>query len=198
VNLHQVTPDRLGRVADVLGRALSTEAMLTWPLGEDVVDLPDVCSRYMQVLDRAIVDLGMLWEAGDALGAALWVPADRHDEFWAAMDSSELQQREFTQDGGERLGRLWSWVASVIPHEPMWLLDQLGVDAAQRGRGVGADLIRMGLDLARADGVDAYLETGTERNVRYYRTFGFDVVEHGTVPGGGIPVWFLRWSHASN
>ena len=187
-----MTGDRLATIADVLGRALSTEPMLTWPLGTDDGDLISRCVRQFEVFDAPLVDAGMVWEAGDGLGAAAWVPPGSHELFWAAAAATGEDQKVLADDRGERLDRLWDWVASVIPHEPLWLLDHIGVDPAHQGRGVGAALIEFGLAQARQDGVDAYLETGTARNVAYYQRFGFQVAAQGTVPGDGIPVWFLR------
>lgn len=166
---------------------------MTWPIGADRDDLIERCVRQLEVIDTPLAAAGMLWEAGDDLGAALWVPPDQHERFWAIVDATDADQRALTDDDGRRMDRLWGWVTSVIPPEPLWLLDHIGVNPAHQGRGVGAALIDFGLTRAREDGVDAYLETGSERNIAYYRRFGFDVVEHGTVPGDGIPVWFLRW-----
>jgi GNAT superfamily N-acetyltransferase len=193
VEIRRVTADRVATIADVLGRALATEPMMTWPLGGDEF-VVERCIRQLTVIDTPLVEAGMVWEAADGLGAATWVPPLEHQRFWSAIDATDAAQRALTDDDGHRMDRLWNWVASVIPEEPLWLLDHIGVDPAHQGQGVGAALIDFGLSRARHDGVDAYLETGSERNIAYYQRFGFQVVEHGTVPGDGIPVWFLRWT----
>jgi GNAT superfamily N-acetyltransferase len=195
MEIRQVTSQQLPRVAGVLGRALTVEPMVTWPLGDEIEDLEDRCSRLLLALDEPLVELGMLIEADNSLGAALWVPPSRHQEFWTAADSTIDAQLALVDDGGRRFERLWGWVTSRIPQEPMWLLDHIGVDPPAQGRGVGQGLIRWGLECARHDGVDAFVETGVARNVDYYQRFGFEVVDHGRIPGGGIPIWFLRWRH---
>jgi ribosomal protein S18 acetylase RimI-like enzyme len=53
-----------------------------------------------------------------------------------------------------------------VPSEPVWFLDMIGVAASARGAGVGGALIRIGLERARADGVPAWLETGTPSTSR--------------------------------
>jgi hypothetical protein len=54
-------------------------------------------------------------------------------------------------------------------------------------------LIATGLARARADGVGAFLSTGTPRNVAIYGRCGFRVVEDIDAPSGGPHVWFMRW-----
>jgi hypothetical protein len=49
-----------------------------------------------------------------------------------------------------------------------------------------------GLDLARADGWPAFLETSTPRNVPFYRSLGFQVVDEQRAPDGGPMIWFMQ------
>lgn len=82
-------------------------------------------------------------------------------------------------------------VLSTIPTRSGFCADWQ--ETLQDSLGIGELLIRHGLEQALRDHVDAYLETGTARNAEYYRRIGFEVVDHGEVPGEGIPIWFLRW-----
>lgn len=75
----------------------------------------------------------------------------------------------------------------------VWQLDSIAVEPAAQGRGVGAALVAAGLAQARADGVGAFLSTGTPRNVSIYGRCGFRVVEQLDERGGGPHVWFMRW-----
>lgn len=91
------------------------------------------------------------------------------------------------------LRRLLGLVDSHGPEEPLWQLDSIAVEPAAQGHGFGAALIAAGLTYARADGVGAFLSTGTPRNVSIYGRCGFRVVEHLDAPGGGPHIWFMRW-----
>ena len=44
---------------------------------------------------------------------------------------------------------------------------------------------------ASANRTACYLETGVERNIRFYERHGFKVVGEGTVPGQGVQVWAM-------
>lgn len=77
------------------------------------------------------------------------------------------------------------------PPERHWYLHIAGVDPAQQGKGLGGASIREGLARAAADGVPAYLETATERNVGLYQSLGFDVTSEWHVPKGGPKFWSM-------
>lgn len=82
-------------------------------------------------------------------------------------------------------------VEGIHPREPHWYVSVLGVEPRQQGKGLGRALLDPAL--ARADGqrLPVYLETSNERNLSFYRHFGFEVVEEIETPGGGPPLWAM-------
>ena len=75
--------------------------------------------------------------------------------------------------------------------ESHWYLWAIGVDAASQGRGIGGKLLEAVLMRASGEGTACYLETGSERNVRFYEKHGFEVVGEGRVPGLGAQTWAM-------
>jgi GNAT superfamily N-acetyltransferase len=192
IEISRATPDRLPVLCAILGRAFVDEPMLRWSLGT----YGDVAQRFVrqfELFSATLVQRGMMWEAGTARGAAVWIPAAEGKAYAQAFDASRSRVHALTQDGGERYDAFWEWVESKIPDEPLWHLDSVGVEPGSRGTGVGAALIEHGLELARADDAGAFLETGTPRNVPYYERFGFRIVDDADAPHGGPHIWFMRW-----
>jgi GNAT superfamily N-acetyltransferase len=72
-----------------------------------------------------------------------------------------------------------------------WYLWAIGVDPLKQGRGIGSRLIEPVLAKASANGTACYLETGVERNVRFYERHGFRAVGAVQVPKLGVPVWAM-------
>ncbi|HEY1515422.1 MAG TPA: GNAT family N-acetyltransferase [Solirubrobacteraceae bacterium] len=187
----RATPDRLSSLAAMLGRAFVDEPMMLWPMGEQG-DRVDRFTRAFAVVLEQVLGLGLVREAGDAHGAALWFPP-AYAEPWDEHPWNDPRIGALTDDGGARYDEFWHWVESRTPHGALWLLDSLGVEPALQGRGIGTALIAAGLALARADGVGAFLTTGTKGNVSVYARSGFRVVEDLDAPGGGPHIWFMRW-----
>jgi ribosomal protein S18 acetylase RimI-like enzyme len=138
-----------------------------------------------------IADQGVIWEAGDADGFAVWIPAGAAEDMFESDAAVRAQLAPLTDDGGARYERLWNWIEERVPTD-VWYLDAIGVDPAEQGAGIGTELIRHGLAAAEAAGVDAFLETGQERNVAYYERFGFRVVVQGAPAQDGPQIWFMR------
>jgi GNAT superfamily N-acetyltransferase len=190
VEITHAAPDRLSPLASVFGRAFVVEPMMRWPLCGGA-DIEERLTHAFELFMEDPIRLGMVWEAGDAMGALIWIPANEMDALGAANQAMRsVFERE---DGARRFDQLWDWVESKHPEEPLALLDSVAVEPAAQGRGVGSALIQALLDQARVAGHGALLETGNPRNVPLYERYGFRVVDDADVPGGGPHIWFMRW-----
>jgi ribosomal protein S18 acetylase RimI-like enzyme len=81
-------------------------------------------------------------------------------------------------------------LGALHPVEPHWYLGTLGVVAPARRRGMGAALLSRWLDGVDRDGVPAYLETDSERNIRFYERAGFSVEGEASVLG--VRTWRMK------
>ena len=97
-----------------------------------------------------------------------------------------------TSDRGQRYERFWGWVAGMLPPEPHWLLDQVAVEPAAQGRGIGGAMLRFAIERAERHGLPLCLETGVPGNVPLYERFGFRVTRGADGPDGGPHIWFMR------
>jgi ribosomal protein S18 acetylase RimI-like enzyme len=194
VGVRPASRSRIDEIAGVLGSALVTEPMMTWPLGGQSDDLEERCIRTYALYLGPLVDEGLVWETADGHGGLVLVSPDAGevwDEALRHVDHSSTTHN-LTHDGGLRHERFWGWVASKIPPEPLWHLDSVGVEPGWQGRGIGSALIEFGLERMRGSNTACVLETGTSRNVPLYQRLGFQVVDEADSPEGGPHVWFMR------
>ncbi len=124
----------------------------------------------------------------DGAGAAIWSPPDA----W------EMGLRELLHDlpafftpRTPLVLRGMHEVEKRHPKSPHYYLSILGVDPPRQGEGLGTALLAPMLRLCDQEGVGAYLETGTERNVRFYSRHGFRVTDEIPMPKG--PCMWLMW-----
>ena len=182
-------PGRVEALADVFARSFADDPMIRWPLPAEHIE-ERVRASFL-AFGGGFAELGMLHEAGDGAGVAAWVPPGETER----MVEMELRSRSaiaaMTADEGARYFALWDWIEDTIPDIPQWYLDLLAVAPERRGKGIGAALIRWGVDRARTDGVPAMLETARPENLAMYEHLGFRVVAEGDCPGGGPHLWFM-------
>ena len=177
VSIAPATADRLPVLAEVFSRAFVDDPMIRWPLGP-AAEPADAIRATFAAIYRAVVGSGVVWEAGDGDGFAVWIPPGTAEDMFESDHAVRDELAALTDDGGRRYDVLWSWIEARVPDDAYYL-DVLGVDPVRQGEGVGTALLRFGLDRARADGVDAFLETAVEANVGYYERFGFRVIGEG-------------------
>jgi GNAT superfamily N-acetyltransferase len=182
-------PERVETLADVFARSFADDPMVTWPLPAERIE-ERVRATFLR-FGGGFAELGMLYEAGDGAGVAAWVPPGQTERMVEMELGTRAAIADMTADGGARYFALWDWIEETVPDVPQWYLDLLAVAPERRGEGIGAALIRWGVDRARADGVPAVLETARPGNVAMYEHFGFRVVVEGDCPGGGPHLWFM-------
>jgi GNAT superfamily N-acetyltransferase len=182
---------RLSTLAAVFGRAFVNEPMMHWPLGSrgDEAERFTQCFAYFL---EAALPLGLVWEAGRAQGAAVWIPPE-HNAAWESHPWNQPRILALADDGGRRYDAFWDWVGAHEPAEASWQLDSIAVKPELQGRGVGRELIEAGLARVRREGRGAFLSTGTAANVAIYARCGFRVYDAADAPDGGPRIWFMRW-----
>jgi GNAT superfamily N-acetyltransferase len=87
-------------------------------------------------------------------------------------------------------GFIGAAVRNAAP-ERRWHLRLLAADPDHQGRGLGAVLLRHGLDRAADTGHPVVLETFAERAVPFYLRNGFEFLVDGVEPASGLSFWAL-------
>ena len=125
---------------------------------------------------------GPAYLADDGAAAALWLPpgVESDTEAMIAAISPHL-----TEKTGEVVGQVTEAIAHYHPHEPHWYLAFIGVDPVRQGLGLGSAILKETLQRCDADGVIAYLESSSPKNVPLYERFGFEVM--GVIQPGDFP-----------
>ena len=95
----------------------------------------------------------------------------------------------------ETLDTVFGFIGQAIAKvatEPHWHLRLLGVDPGHQGGGLGAVVLRHGLDRAADTGYPVVLETFAERSVPFYLRNGFEFLVDDVEPGSGLRFWALH------
>jgi ribosomal protein S18 acetylase RimI-like enzyme len=184
------TPADLALLADSFAAAFGDDPMARWRRTRSTPE--ETVGYYRGVLDEYVA-LGVLWRLGDRAAAAWMSPEDTRRRRATRADRHGTGPVDRARDGSPLPDHeLWGWLDSHLPDHPVVFLDLLAVAPEAQGAGLGGVLVRHGLARAAAVGLTAFLETSNDRNLAFYESHGFRVVDQGYAPGGGPMIWFLQ------
>lgn len=146
-------------------------------------------SFFTTQIRRHFLPYGNVSTSDDLAGVSVWGPPSRPrpgmKELLELLPTAPflVGTRTF------RALQLLAEIDSLHPREPHWYLATLGTEPDRQGEGIGSALLTATLTLIDDEGMPAYLESSKERNVPFYRRFGFVVVDEFRSKGGGPPMW---------
>ena len=186
----------VGQAAGVIARAFHDDALAVHLYPDD-----ETRRRLAPLMFEALVRYDQLFGQVDYVpgitAVATWLrpgePAETADRL-AQAGFDDLPDDVPLEALDSFFGAIGPAIASVAP-EPHWHLRLLGVDPAHQGGGLGAALLRHGIDRAARSGHPVVLETFAERAVPFYVRNGFDLLLTDVEPVSGIRFWLL--SHAA-
>ncbi|MFH9069160.1 GNAT family N-acetyltransferase [Streptomyces alboflavus] len=171
-----------------------TRAFADYPFTRHVVaaDGHDERVRRFQELFLTRVGLryGRTWVTDDARAAAVWTTPER-DPAPGFTEVGPLIE----ELAGDRAPAFAAAQRALDPHrpsEPVWFLATVGVAPDAQGQGLGGVVVAAGLEAADRAGHPAFLETSSERNVRFYERLGFTVTAEVELPDDGPRTWCMR------
>jgi ribosomal protein S18 acetylase RimI-like enzyme len=182
--------------AEVLARAFHDDPTFSWMLPVEDTRNRRLRRYFVTELRHESLRHGAVevaCDSGRIAGVAVWFPPGT----WSGTQAGALPG--YLRAFGRRLdacARYASVAFRTHPHEqPHWYLAIIGVDPSQKGRGVGAALLRSRLARCDKEGMAAYLESSNPQNVPLYEHFGFQVTGELDLPKGA-PTVTTMWRSA--
>ncbi len=154
--------------------------------------------RVYQLYFKVFLPNGACYTTAELDGAALWMPPGKYP--LSAMEHIRLLPGMLHALGIRRLPRalnVLDHLERMLPvNQKYWYLGVLGVEPDRQRHGIGSRLMQPALAACDEHHLGAYLETGTESNLRFYAVHGFQVMHEFRLPNGP-KVWGL-WREPVN
>ncbi len=192
-----LTKDQLDEAGAIAARAFFDDPMSRWLL-------PDAAGRekrleaYLKKTLAYGVRYGAVYTtAGGPAGAAAWLsPGNGQFNFYRLVQSGLLWAPLSLGSEGLRrstsMDNLSGGLRKRLAPGPHWYLMLLFVQPARQNQGIGSSLLRPVLAEADEARLPCYLETMTDKDVRFYEKRGFRAVWDGDLPSSGPHMWAMR------
>lgn len=196
-NYRQLTLTDLEPMAQVLARSFEEDPLVSFILPNKKTRVKTV-AKFFRAMGRLNIRAGSAFGVSDPLeGVAIWNFPNKPEASAAPKDLLAFLPVLFSPYviGVRRARAVLSQIDAnhkKYAGEPHFYLDNLGVLASARGRGLSSKLIRPFLAMADSQHAVAYTDTVTKSNVPLYRHFGFELVEENPIHATGITVYALR------
>jgi len=175
---------RAEAATSVITLAFASDPVARWTY-PDPDQFLEYFPRFIKAFAGRSFENGTAFLAPDFAGAALWLKpgvGPNDDELiglvWEST-SSDVQKDLFP---------MFEQMAQFHPTYPHWYLPMIGVEPSRQGSGVGSALLQHSLANCDADGLPAYLESSSPKNIPLYERFGFEQI--GVIRSGDAPPMF--------
>lgn len=193
--VRRATFQEISALAATLSRAFAHDPFYSFLAG----DAPERSQRMRDGWDGILrfgsARLAETYTTDNHAGVALWIPPGHGGPSF--IDSLRMMPSIGRLAGWRRLRAVTKAIAALEERHrhhapaPHFYLSALGVEPDQQGEGIGTALMRPVLTRCDREGIPAYLETATARNVLLYERLGFEVVEELTLPDTDVHGWLM-------
>ena len=187
LEVREAGPDDRETIAEMLGRAFLDDPVATFIEPDRAIR--EAANKYFFASLFDEDGQGMRLTTTGREAATLWhLPGKPvHMSLWQKI-AGFWQLMRLPRDKARRIMAVQSALKEHrLPGDHLYL-HIAGCDPDHQGKGLGRAVVQAGLD--RQPGHSVFLETATEKNIRFYSGLGFAVVDEWTVPGGPV-MWTM-------
>jgi ribosomal protein S18 acetylase RimI-like enzyme len=191
MGVRAATREDLPDVVDALADGFAADPVFQWMFGGD--RFGDLLAGWLEMVVGVAFERGPCLIADGGAGASLWtdlgVPLAGPAEFERVADFLTVALGD---RGGEVLTALGAVGAHKPDDPPSRHLVYIAVREAERGRGVGGELLAPLLAASDADGGHAYLHSTNPAVQPFYEAVGFEPLASVLTEEGGpviTPMW---------
>lgn len=182
-------------LSETLARAFCDDPLICFLLHDEArrpASMPKLFTLLFKLaLPHGACDVTHGYEA-----VALWRPPGQwHIPFHRFIRNAPAVAGIFGFGRGLRPMRIMAHIEARHPREPHFYLQVIGTDPVHQGKGYGDLVMRRQLAVADRQAMPCYLESSKEKNIPFYRRFGFEVRGEIRIPNGG-PTLYPMWRRA--
>jgi hypothetical protein len=197
-NLFKLTPDYIEKACKVAGSAFQDDpvTIFTYP---DERERKEKLQYGFHMIYRYGIKHGLTYATSKNLeGITIWLPPNKTSpSTWTMMRYGgfyAMRKVGLKLKAMKRTMVIFNYEdekhKELVPYDH-WYFQNIAVKPEEQGKGYGGLLISTMVRNIERDGLPIYVETNTEKNVKIYKKFGFEILEHVIIPKTDVPLWCM-------
>src|SRR5262249_6054942 len=174
-----------------LGAAFEEDPVFEWLIRDGSRRRERLVRFFRLELEHVVLPAGAAWATDGVPGASLELPPGA----WKMPIGVQVAHGpEFMRIFGARVPRSMALITKMEHRhlrEPHYYIPYVGVAPQAQGKGLGSALLHATFDRCDRDGLPAYLEATSRRNVAVYERLGFEHLGEFNL-GSSPPLWPMR------
>jgi GNAT superfamily N-acetyltransferase len=168
-NLRKATSPDIGALANALAEAFQDDPIFRWLMPDDAGRQQRLRRFFTIELGQLVIPRGHAWTSPELTGAALSLPPGA----WKAPTQIAARQGRCFGIHLPKAAGIAALMERRHIREPHHYFPYIGVAPHAQGQGLGSMLMGPTLDRCDEEGLPAYLEATSDRNIALYERLGF-------------------------
>ena len=193
--LTSLSNDQLNLASEVLSNAFQKYPVFSKLIANDM-ERHKTLFKIFKFQIKYCLKHGVVLSTSNMKGISLWYPPKNvFISIWKSIKNSSLslifkikwknlhilrKNDDFSEDLHKKL----------IPY-PHWYLSTIGIDPKHQGKGIGRRMLSFMINQVAKDHKTIFLETNSEKNVKLYKRFGFQILHKVLTPRTNIYHWSM-------
>jgi len=197
-NLFKLTSDHVKEACKVAGKAFEDDPIMVFTYPDEKERKQN--SQYgFYMLYNYGIKYGLAYATSENLeGITIWLPPNKvYPSTWQMMRHGgfyTMRKVGLKLKAMKRTMTVFNYEEErhreLAPFDH-WYFQNIAVKPEEQGKGYGGLLITSMLKTIESDGLPIYVETNTEKAMRIYQKYGFEILEYRIIPETDIPLWCM-------
>lgn len=191
--LYRLNKNHIATASRILARSFHEDPIFVYILPDPIKRSKNLPFLFQDLLKYGL-KYGEVYSTSPNLeGITIWIPpGDCEMTVWRMFQSRSVTL--YLRTGLKNIPRMVKASKSQSIHKELvkenhWYLQNIGVDPSSQGKGFAGELMTSMLSRIDKDKLPCYLETNNEKNIAFYKKYGFEVLDKSEIPRTGVLNW---------
>jgi ribosomal protein S18 acetylase RimI-like enzyme len=196
-NILRLDRSQFGQAIELLTDAFTTDPIFAYLSDRPEKERRELIKWFVKVALDYSYEYGQIYTTKNLDGVAIWIPPGK----FPLNDFRLLMLGGYALPFKINFNRLLEFIYLFLEAEKQhkqnvdrqhWYLLMLGVASDRQNQGIGSLLLQSVLERADREGLSCYLETTTQKAIRFYQKYGFEIISEIKLLHNNLQIFTMK------